>query len=386
MPELPDITVYIDVLTPRVVGRRLTAARVKSPFLVRTFEPAIDSLVGSRVVGIERLGKRLVFCFEHERFLVLHLMIAGRLLWKAVGVKPGGKIDLAALEFSLDDPGSERANDETAAGTLLITEAGTKKRASIHIVEGRGALRELDPGGVEPLTCTLAAFTAALRLENRTLKRVLTSPARFSGIGNAYSDEILHAAGLSPVARTHSLDDAAIARLYHATRHVLVMWIGRLREEFGLMDSNAAGAPGDAAPASNNPSASATKGTGRKKSPPAPLAVLAGSVAPPPDLSNASPGTSLSEDPITLPACTSPGRFPKVREITAFRPDFAVHGKYGVPCPLCGSIVQRIVRADNEINYCATCQTGGKLLADRSLSRLLKDDWPATIEEWEAER
>ncbi|MBC7772427.1 MAG: formamidopyrimidine-DNA glycosylase [Pyrinomonadaceae bacterium] len=328
MPELPDITVYIDALRPRVVDRVLTAARVKSPFLVRSVEPAIDSLEGRRVIGIDRLGKRIVFKFEDEMFLVLHLMIAGRLLWKPSGSRPTGKIDLATLEFGDADVSQE----PLCGGTLVITEAGTKKRASLFAVAGRAGLLTHDPGGVEPLTCTLESFMAALKQENRTLKRALTSPHLFSGIGNAYSDEILHAARLSPVKLTRSLDDRAIATLHEATKQILIHWTSVLRSQFGIVV-------------------------------PAPTGQRGG-----------------------ITTQMKIGRFPRAGEITAFRPDFAVHGKYGQPCPVCVTKVHRIVRAENEINYCATCQTGGKLLADRSLSRLLKDDWPDTVEEWEAVR
>jgi len=327
VPELPDITVYIDALRPRVVGRVLQAACVKSPFLVRSIEPEMDSLLGKRAVGVERLGKRIVFEFEHGALLVLHLMIAGRLLWKPGSAKPTGKIDLAAFEFGPADRESENP-----PGTVVITEAGTKKRASLHLVADRTRLRELDPGGIDPLSCSLDDFVSALRRDNRTLKRVLTSPHLFSGIGNAYSDEILHAARLSPVKLSRSLDDAAAAALHDAVKRVLLHWTDVLRAQFGIVASDHA-----------------------------------------------------SSD-ARVPRPASIGRFPRAGEITAFRPDFAVHGKYGQPCPLCGTLVQRIVRAVNEINYCATCQTGGKLLADRSLSRLLKNDWPATVEEWESDR
>lgn len=317
MPELPDITVYIDALRPRVIGRVLAAARIKSAFLVRTFEPSVDSLIGSRVLGVERLGKRIVFEFQGERFLVLHLMIAGRLLWKPPGTRPGGKIDLATFEFE-----SQHAADEAFApgGTLLLTEAGTTKRASIHVLAGRDELRAHDPGGIDPLTCSYAEFVAAVQSENRTLKRLLTSPSLVSGIGNAYSDEILHAAKLSPVKLSRSLDAEQLRRLHEAMRRLLNEWTGRLKREFGLVSEGA------------------------------------------------------------------PGKFPKTGQITAFRPDFAVHGKFGKACPVCGTTVQRIVRAENEVNYCPGCQTNGKLLADRSLSRLLKDDWPETAAEWEEER
>jgi formamidopyrimidine-DNA glycosylase len=246
-------------------------------------------------------------------------MIAGRLLWKKAGARPAGKIDLAAFEFAGPGP----------PGTLILTEAGTTKRASLHIVRGAAALAALDPGGIEPMTCTPPAFHSALTRESRTLKRALTAPALLSGIGNAYSDEILHAARLSPVSLTRSLSKNQSRDLLAAARTTLARWITALRREFGMI------APGDREPAWDEP---------------------------PP----------------------RPGRFPGVGEVTAFRPDFAVHGRHGLPCPVCGSSVQRIVHADNETNYCATCQTGGRVLADRSLSRLLKEDWPRTIEEWEA--
>ncbi|MGE3107256.1 MAG: Fpg/Nei family DNA glycosylase [Phycisphaerales bacterium] len=317
MPELPDIAVYIDALAPRVIGRTLVSARIRTPSLLRTFEPPLESVIGARVRTIERVGKRIALGFERDRFLVIHLMIAGRLLWKPLGVKPKGKIDSAWLAFesrgALD--GANVASD-VAEGTLLLTEAGTRKRASLHVLEGRDALRGIDPGGIDPLGCTVRAFSAALTRESRTLKRILTSPALFSGIGNAYSDEILHAARLSPIKKSSSLTPDEIGRLFEATRSTLDLWTQRLRREFGLERGG-------------------------------------------------------------------PGRFPRAGEITAFRPDFAVHGRFGKPCPACGSTVQRIIRADSEINYCATCQNHGKLLADRSLSRLLKDDWPETIEEWE---
>ncbi len=286
-------------LSTRVVGKALSRVRVKGPFLVRTFEPPVEAVEGRRVVGIERLGKRIVLALAGDLFLVLHLMIAGRLLWKDGSVQPRGKIDLATFEF-------------VDTGTLLLTEASPKKRAAMHIVRGRDALKALGRGGIEVLTCTPAQFAEVLRAENRTLKRRLTDPSAFSGIGNAYSDEILHAARLSPIKLTGSISEEEAAQLHTATLRVLSDWCGRMRKQF------------------------------EKK-------------------------------------------FPGIGEITAFRPEFAVHGKYGKPCPDCGSPVQRIVHAENETNYCATCQTGGKVLADRSLSRLLKQDWPRTVEEWEAE-
>jgi formamidopyrimidine-DNA glycosylase len=302
VPELPDITVYQWALRPRIVGRVLERVIVKSPFLLRSVEPPLESCEGRRVEGVKRLGKRIVLGLEADRFLVIHLMIAGRLRWKERGAKPGGKIDLAALQFE--------------SGTLVITEASQKKRASLHVVAGRTALATMDPGGVDPLTCTDDEFRESLLRENRTLKRALASPHLFSGIGNAYSDEILHAAKLSPVQLTRNLPDEEVSRLRIATREMLGRWTERLLREFGLESGGE-------------------------------------------------------------------GRFPGPGDIKAFRSDFAVHGKYGQPCPVCGSPVQRIVHAENETNYCATCQTGGRVLADRSLSRLLKDDWPRTLEEWE---
>jgi len=299
VPELPDIETYLGALAPRVVGRALSRIVIKGPFLLRTFEPAVESAEGKRVVSVERLGKRIVLGLEGDLFLVIHLMIAGRLLWKPAGTRPKGKIDLASFDFG-------------EFGVLVLTEASPKKRASLHVIRGREALAMHDRGGIDVLACPLAEFSRALTNENRTLKRRLTDPRAFSGIGNAYSDEILHAARLSPIKLTGSLKSDEIARLHQGTVRVLTEWIDRLRAEFK-------------------------------------------------------------------------DHFPGVGEITAFRPEFAVHGKYGKPCPDCGSPVQRIVHAENETNYCATCQTGGKVLADRSLSRLLKDDWPRTIEEWETD-
>jgi formamidopyrimidine-DNA glycosylase len=297
VPELPDVTVYLEALERRIAGATLQGVRLLTPFLLRSVDPPLGAATGKRVVGLRRLGKRLVIALEDELFLVLHLMIAGRLHWRAAGARPPGKIGLAALDFS--------------TGTLLMTEAGTKRRASLEVVRGEAALRALDPGGIEVLDADLAAFTAALVAENHTLKRTLTDPRVFSGIGNAYSDEILHRARLSPVKQTQALDDAEIARLWEATRTVLREWIERLRQETGE-------------------------------------------------------------------------GFPD--NVTAFRPDMAVHGRYGQPCPDCGAPVQRIVYAENETNYCARCQTGGRMLADRSLSRLLHSDWPKTLDEWEERR
>jgi formamidopyrimidine-DNA glycosylase len=294
MPELPDVTVYVESLAARITGRPLERVRLASPFLLRTVDPPLAGLHGRRVTGVSRLGKRIVIALEGEYYLVLHLMVAGRLRWKEPGAKIPGKLGLAAFDF----PG----------GTLLLTEAGTKKRASLHAVRGAATLAEHDPGGLEPLSAGAQEFRAALRRENRTLKRALTDPRLFSGIGNAYSDEILHRARLSPLQLTSKLGDEEAERLRYATRAVLSEWTERLRRQAG---------------------------TG----------------------------------------------FPE--HVTAFHPEMAVHGKYGHPCPVCGAPVQRIVYADNEANYCAPCQTGGKLLADRALSRLMHEDWPRTLEELE---
>jgi formamidopyrimidine-DNA glycosylase len=297
MPELPDVVVYLECLQRRVAGRTLDRVRLISPFLLRSVEPPPAAVEGKTVRGLRRLGKRLVFELDGELFLVLHLMIAGRLHWKPRGTMTPGKIGLAAFDF--------------ADGTLLLTEAGTKKRASLHVVQGEARLAEHQPGGLEVLDADLAAFRAALRRENHTLKRSLTDPHLFSGIGNAYSDEILHRARLSPLTWTNRLTDTEIARLFDAVRDTLMEWLARLRAQAG-------------------------------------------------------------------------DGFPE--KVTAFRPEMAVHGRFGLPCPVCGAAVQRIVYADNETNYCPRCQTDGKVLADRSLSRLLKDDWPRSIEEWEASR
>ena len=294
MPEYPDVTVYIEALSERVLNQPLQRIRIGSPFVLRSFDPPISAAEGKKVRGFRRLGKRIVFELEDELYLVIHLMIAGRFHWKQKGAKIARKYGQAAFDFP--------------NGTLLLTEAGTKKRASIHLVRGEAALREHDPGGLELLDASLDEFREALTRENHTLKRSLTHPHMFSGIGNAYSDEILHRARLSPIRLTKQMTDPEIERLYHAIKDSLNDWVERLRTE-------------------------------RK------------------------------------------ARFPE--KVTAFRPDMAVHGKFGKPCPVCGSPVQRIVHADNETNYCAKCQTGGKLLADRSLSRLLKDDWPRSLEELE---
>jgi formamidopyrimidine-DNA glycosylase len=294
VPELPDIVVYQERLADRIVGRALRRLRLLNPFLLRTAIPPIAAIDGRTVTGVRRIGKRLVVAFEPDYFLVIHLMRAGRLRWLASGAKPLAKIALAAFEFD--------------AGTLVLTEAGTKRRASLHLVEGEAALGALDPGGLEVLDAELAAFAARLRSENHTLKRALTSPALFSGIGGAYSDEILFRAQLSPVALTSSLDDDAVARLYESTRAVLVEWTERLRREVG-------------------------------------------------------------------------SGFPE--KVTAFHDAMDVHGRYGKPCRRCAAPIQRIVYADTETNYCARCQTGGKLLADRALSRLLHKSWPKTLDELE---
>jgi formamidopyrimidine-DNA glycosylase len=292
MPELPDITVYIEALVARVVGQRIEGVRLQTPFLLRTVEPPIGALTGKQVVAIRRLGKRIVIGLDDDLYLVIHLMVAGRLQWKAKDAKAKGRIDLAAFDFS--------------TGTLVLTEAGTTRRASLHIVRGESDLAQFDRGGLEVLDATLEQFVKRVRSESHTIKRALTDPRLFSGIGNAYSDEILHRARLSPVKLTGKLSDEELGRLFDATRATLTEWTDRLREQFG--DS-----------------------------------------------------------------------FPD--KVTAFRPEMAVHGRYGQPCPVCGAPVQRIRYADNETNYCARCQTEGRLLADRALSRLLKQDWPRNIDE-----
>ncbi len=294
MPELPDVELYLDALDRHIGGADLLAVRCRSPFLLRTVQPPLSAAHGKRVTGFRRIGKRIAIGLEGDLWLVLHLMIAGRLHWKDPGAKLAGKRDLAAFDF--------------ADGSLVLTEAGSKKRASLHVVEGEAGLAALDPGGLEPLKIDLPAFREALRRNNHTVKRALTDPKLFSGIGNAYSDEILHAAKLSPITRTQKLTDAEIERLFTAARETLTLWVERLRKE------------------------------------------------------------------------TSDG-FPM--KVTAFRDGMAVHGRYGKPCPVCDAPVQRIRYASNETNYCAACQTGGKLLADRALSRLLKGDWPKTLEELE---
>lgn len=297
MPELPDVEIYLEALRPRILGRTLERLRIASPFLVRSVDPPVGTLEGRTVIGLRRLGKRIVFCFEGDLFLVLHLMIAGRLHWKPSGAKLPGRMGLAAFDFT--------------NGTLTLTEAGTKRRASLHVVRGEAALAMHDPGGLEVLTADLATFRARLVSENHTTKRALTDPHLFSGIGNAYSDEILHRARMSPFKQTRSLLPEESERLYLAIREVCTEWIARLRAETG-------------------------------------------------------------DD------------FPE--KVTAFRPGFAVHGRFGLPCPACGTPVQRIVYADADMNYCPTCQTEGRLLADRALSQLLKKDWPRTLEELEARK
>ncbi len=297
MPELPDVTVYVESIARRAVGEPLLEVRVTSPALLRTVDPPPSALVGLPLEGVRRLGKRIVLAFADEHFCVIHLMIAGRFRWKKGAAAPPKKLGLAAFRFE--------------PGTLVLTEAGTKRRATLHVVRGEAALAELDPGGIEPLETDLAGFREALLRENHTLKRSLTDPHLLSGIGNAYSDEILHRARLSPVKWTERLGDEEIERLFEATRAVLEEWTDRLREEAG-------------------------------------------------------------------------DRFPE--KVTAFRPEMAVHGRHREPCPVCGAPVQRIVYASNETNYCAPCQTGGKLLADRAMSRLLRKDWPRTIEALEARR
>ena len=292
MPELPDVTIYVEALQQRIVGQTLEHVRLASPFILRTVEPAVSEFEGKDVLDVRRVGKRIVIEVEGELFIVLHLMIAGRLKWLPAGSKIPAKLGLAAFDFS--------------SGTLLLTEAGSKRRASLHLVRGKDGVKALDPGGVEVLDIDLETFRGLLKRERHTLKRTLTDPHLFSGIGNAYSDEILHRAKLSPVLMSTNLTDDEIARLFDATRATLIDWTERLREETG------AGFP---------------------------------------------------------------------EKVTAFRDGMAVHGRYNKPCPVCGAPVQRIVYAENETNYCARCQTGGKLLADRALSRLLHGDWPKSIDE-----
>ena len=295
MPELPDIVVYIEALQPRIAGLPLERVRLSSPFVLRTVDPPIEKAYGRKVLGLSRLGKRIVVALDGDLFLILHLMIAGRLHWKAPASKVPARVGLAAFDFP--------------SGTLLLTEAGSKRRVSLHLVRGEAGLREHDPGGLEVLQADLPAFRATLTRENHTPKRALTDPRLFSGIGNAYSDEILHRARLSPVKLGRQLTEDEVARLFQATQQTLTEWTERPRRQTG-------------------------------------------------------------------------DRFPE--KVTAFRSEMAVHGRHGKPCPDCGSPVQRIVYAENETNYCARCQTGGKLLADRALSRLLKQDWPRTLDELDA--
>jgi len=294
MPEFPDIELYLSALTPRIVGQRLEGVRLASPFLVRSIDPPVEALVGKPIRALRRMGKRIVWEFDDQLFAVFHLMIAGRFRWKDRGAPIPGKVGLAAFDF--------------APGTLVLTEAGSKRQASLYVVRGDAALAAHDPGGLEVIAGGPAAFAAALRRENHTIKRALTDPHLLSGIGNAYSDEILHAAKMSPMRLTQQMSDAELARLYEITVATLTTWRDRLIAETG-----------DAFP----------------------------------------------------------------EKVTAFREGMSVHGRYGKPCPVCGTPVQRIRYAANEANYCPTCQTGGKLLADRSLSRLLKGDWPKSLEELE---
>jgi len=294
MPELPDVELYLTALRPRILDRTVERVRVASPFFVRTFDPPVSALEGLRVRAMRRMGKRLVWEFDQGIFAVIHLMIAGRFRWPGRGAPIPAKVGLAAFDF--------------AEGTLIVTEAGSRKQASMHIVQGEEAVAALDPGGTEVFDLSVDDFARALKHENHTLKRVLTDPHVFSGIGNAYSDEILHDARLSPMKLTQSMSDQEIAALFESTRKTLAHWTRRLVEETG-------------------------------------------------------------------------DKFPE--KVTAFRPGMAVHGRYGKPCPRCGSPIQRIVYARNESNYCPTCQNAGRLLADRALSRLLRDDWPRTLEELE---
>ena len=297
MPELPDVTLYIEALAARVVRQPLERMRIGNPFVVRTIEPAPSALAGREVVAVRRMGKRIILALNDDIFVVVHLMIAGRLRWKDKGAAIPGKVGLAAFDFP--------------SGTVIFTEQGSKRQASIHIVRGAEALAALDPQGLEVLSADLPTFTERLRRENHTLKRALTDPHIFSGIGNAYSDEILHAARLSPMKTVQALSEEEIVRLFAATKATLEKWIARLRDE-------------------------------------------------------------------------AAGEFPD--KVTAFHEGMAVHGRYGKPCPDCGAPVQRIVYARNEANYCSGCQTGGRLLSDRALSRLLKDDWPRTLDELEAHK
>ncbi len=297
MPELPDVTIYLEALEPRILGRTLESAQIAGPSLLRTADPPLASVEMHTVTGLRRIGKRIAAGFDNDVWLVIHLMIAGRLHWSGKPKKPDGRRTLAALQFD--------------QGCLTLTEAGSRKRASLHVVRGERALHALDPGGMDVMTASGDAFARVLTSENHTLKRALTDPHLFSGIGNAYSDEILHRARLSPVMLTSRLSSEEAARLHTAVRETMEEWIERLRAE-------------------------------------------------------------------------AAGKFPE--KVTAFREGMAVHGRYGLPCPRCGAKVQRIRYANNETNYCAACQTGGKLLADRALSRLLREDWPRTLEELEERR
>ena len=295
MPELPDISAYLTALEPRILGQTIEHLRIASPFLLRTADPPLGTVEGKRVRELRRIGKRIVLGLDDDLWLVLHLMIAGRLHWRTVGAKLGGRNQLAAFDFP--------------KGSLVVTEAGARRRASLHLLKEEAALRDIDPGGIDVFNSTLAEFQVALTVENRTLKRALTDPRNLSGIGNAYSDEILHAAQLSPIMLTRKLAPEEWQRLFAATRETLQGWIAQLQSEARV-------------------------------------------------------------------------KFPE--KVTAFRKDMAVHGRYGQPCPRCGAKIQRIRYADNETDYCAVCQTGGKVLADRSLSRLLGSDWPRNLDELEA--
>ena len=297
MPELPDVELYLHALAPRVLGQRIDGIRLGNPFIVRTYDPPIATIVGQTVRTLRRLGKRIVFGLEDDLFVIVHLMIAGRFRWRERGAAIPAKVGLLAIDFT--------------SGTLLMTEQGSKRQASVHLVRGQAAVAGHDPGGLEVLTTDLAGFARRLTAENHTLKRALTDPRIFSGIGNAYSDEILHAAQLSPMKQTASLADDEVERLFHFVRRTLAAWAERLKAETGEA-------------------------------------------------------------------------FPE--KVTAFRPGMAVHGRFGKPCPVCGEPVQRIVYARNEANYCARCQTGGRLLSDRALSRLLGQDWPRTLEEMETRK
>jgi formamidopyrimidine-DNA glycosylase len=297
MPELPDVELYLHALRPRVIGRRIDRVRIGNPFIVRSYDPPVSAIEGVPVRDVGRMGKRLVFAFDGDLFMIVHLMIAGRLRWRERGITMPAKVGMVAFDFP--------------DGTLLMTEAGSKRQAAIHIVRGKAALADHDPGGLEVLGADLTTFAARLTAVNHTLKRALTDPHIFSGIGNAYSDEILHAARLSPMKLTSSLTDEEIERVFQATQDTLHEWVQRLRDQAG-------------------------------------------------------------------------GDFPD--KVTAFHGEMAVHGKYGKPCPVCGQPVQRIVYARNEANYCSACQTGGKLLSDRALSRLLGQDWPKSLEEMETRR